>query len=505
MTNASALFRSLIVYSVCLPLAIFIGYLLATPTDLGSYVPVALLLLTLSIPLFLKWHHPWLVLMWNCSAGLYFLPGKLPFATWLVFISFSISLLGYIMNRKLKFIYVPSMVRPLLFILLVVVVTAKFTGGLGLGNLGGSDTIGGKRYLFIFAAIVGYFALTAHRIPIQKAVLYTNMFFLSNTVMAVANLAAIISPSLYFIYLIIPPDTAGLVPTSSAILRLSGLAAACEAIIFWLLARYGVEGILDSRKYWRFLAFICLGVLSLLGGFRSMVLTLILISGIMFYLEGLFRTRLLPAGFLAVILAAAVAIPFANQLPLSMQRSLSFLPLNLDTEAVLSSKESTDWRLEMWEAVLPTVPQYLILGKGYGIDAGDLDMLTHGMNRGEMGQAGSMIAGDYHSGPLSLIVPFGLFGVAGFIWFLVAGFRVLKKNYRFGDPALQRVNRFLLALFWVKVVEFVFVFGVFNGDLFKFVGIIGLSIALNGGVREPVVEPVGRPALNRFKLAPAAR
>lgn len=510
MTNAFALFRSLIIYGVCLPLAIFIGYLLATPTDFGSMVPLGLLLLVMMLPLFLKWHYAWLVLTWNCAAGLFFLPGRFTICWWMICISFTISVLGYIMNRKLKFIYVPSVVKPLLFLLAVVLVTAKFTGGLGLGNLlggGGSDMVGGKRYFYLIAAIVGYFALTAQRIPEEKAGTYTNMFLLSGAVTALGNLAAIIAPSLYIIFLVIPADPAGLVtagPGGGTILRLGGLASASLAVINWLLARYGIEGILDSRKYWRFVAFVLFVVLTMLGGFRSMVIGLGLFCVMMFYMEGLFRSRLLPASILIGVLAIALTIPFANKLPLSMQRSLTFLPLNLDMEAVLSSRESTDWRLEMWKAVLPTVPQYLILGKGYGIDAAELDMLSHGMNRGDEGQAGAIMAGDYHNGPLSVIIPFGLFGVVGFIWFLVAGFRVLQKNYRFGDPTLQRINRFLLAWFSIKIMTFFIIFGSLHGDLLSFVGIVGFSIALNGGVREPVAEPMARPTLNRFKLAQAA-
>ena len=36
MSNAPALFRSLLVYGLCLPLAVFLGYLLATPLDITT-------------------------------------------------------------------------------------------------------------------------------------------------------------------------------------------------------------------------------------------------------------------------------------------------------------------------------------------------------------------------------------------------------------------------------------------------------------------------------------
>jgi len=32
---------------------------------------------------------------------------------------------------------------------------------------------------------------------------------------------------------------------------------------------------------------------------------------------------------------------------------------------------------------------------------------------------GAELAGDYHNGPLSVIIPFGVFGVIAFVWFLL--------------------------------------------------------------------------------------
>ena len=59
MANASALFRTLLVYGLCLPLAVFLGYLLANPTDLTTVGVVAALGLLLMTPLLLRWHHAW--------------------------------------------------------------------------------------------------------------------------------------------------------------------------------------------------------------------------------------------------------------------------------------------------------------------------------------------------------------------------------------------------------------------------------------------------------------
>jgi hypothetical protein len=147
----------------------------------------------------------------------------------------------------------------------------------------------------------------------------------------------------------------------------------------------------------------------------------------------------------------------------------------------------------------------LILGKGLGIDAHDFAMLEGGLNGGNQAASGSILAGDYHNGPLSIIIPFGIFGMAALIWFLVAAFKVLQRNYQYGDAAYGNINRFLFAFFIVKIIIFFVVFGSFYSDLVYFVGPVGLSIALNGGVCSPELEPAERPALNRFRLAGATR
>ena len=140
---------------------------------------------------------------------------------------------------------------------------------------------------------------------------------------------------------------------------------------------------------------------------------------------------------------------------------------------------------------MPQVPKYLLKGKGYALNPNDLYMV--GFDPGAAGAAGAALAGDYHNGPLTLIIPFGIFGVIGFGWFIVAAFRYLHHNFRFGDPRLHRANTFLFALFVVKLFCFLVIYGAFFTDLPMFAGLIGLSVSLNGepepGVQEaPVAE-----------------
>ena len=112
------------------------------------------------------------------------------------------------------------------------------------------------------------------------------------------------------------------------------------------------------------------------------------------------------------------------------------------------------------------------------------------------------LSADYHSGPLSLILPFGIFGVIGFLWFIAAALRVLYRNCKFGNPLYLRSNRFILAFFIAKLILFFFVFGGFYSDLAIFTGLAGLSVSLNGGVARGIAAsaPASRA---RMALAPS--
>jgi hypothetical protein len=227
-------------------------------------------------------------------------------------------------------------------------------------------------------------------------------------------------------------------------------------------------------------------IIGTFGGFRSALLLMGLVFGILFCLEKLWRTPIFLILLIGMTLTGALLVGFADKLPLMVQRALSILPVEIDPMIRASAQDSTEWRLEIWKSMLPQVPQYLLLGKGYNVSGDQLFLNFESSYRGFSERwEGAALAGDYHSGPLSVIIPFGIWGLAAFAWLLVAGTRFLHRMYRDGAPELQRVNGLLLALFLARILFFVFVFGTLNGDLFHFTGILGLSVALNVSGQRP--------------------
>jgi len=235
----------------------------------------------------------------------------------------------------------------------------------------------------------------------------------------------------------------------------------------------------------------------LLSGFRGFVITFGLTFAVLFYMEGLHRTRYLAALLGVALLGGALVLPQADKLPLVVQRALTFLPGKFNYVVQADTTSSTGWRLDMWKRLLPEVPKHLFRGKGWGLEASDF---STGVIMGDAADplTSTLLVGNYHNGPLSILIPFGIYGAIAFVWFLAAGLRVLHRNWKFGSPALQNVNALLLAAFVTRAVNFFFIFGSLYSDITVFAGLLGLSVALNGAEASPAQaeQPVTGVELN---------
>lgn len=485
--------RNLIIYAICGPIAIVVGYWAVSAASVPTRSALSLMgivALALTTPIFLRWHHPLLIFSWNLPASIFFLQGNPMVAFAMIGISLGISLLQRATNRNMHFLRAPQITLPLCVLIGVVLITAHFTGGIGLHSLG-SDTMGGKKIVFMVLGLLGYFALTARQIPPEKAGLYVALFFLSPIIGIIGDLVTIAPSWFDYIYYVIPPNGYAMAGRS----RFTGTGNASAAIFTFMLVQYGIRGIFFTGKPWRpvvlILAF--LGIFA--GGFRSMVLLAAMVFAVQFFMERLHKTKLLPLFLFLGIFAAVICIPFANKLPLPAQRALAWLPLNIDPATKVEAEGSLDWRVEMWKALLPQVPQHLWLGKGYAISQEDWEVMSGamGFHITDPGEQGLALAGDYHSGPLSVILPLGIWGCIAVIWLFIAGIWALYRNYRYGDERLKTINTALFVLFVTHVISFITIFGALSSDVIGFSGYLGLSICLNGGIcRKTALAPAAQ-------------
>ena len=84
-----------------------------------------------------------------------------------------------------------------------------------------------------------------------------------------------------------------------------------------------------------------------------------------------------------------------------------------------------------------------------------------------------------------------------------------KALLRTMRPRQWTKNAFLFAAFLTKTMSFLFLAGALSYDIMTFVGYIGLSISLNGGICRPARQPAATTAeppkreLTRPRLSPA--
>ena len=153
--------------------------------------------------------------------------------------------------------------------------------------------------------------------------------------------------------------------------------------------------------------------------------------------------------------------------------------------AKLDAQGTLDWRIQIWKTVIPDVPRYFLFGKGFAYNGTDYYLTAEAVRRGVFYTVDetTLINGTYHQGILTIIIPFGIWGLLLFAWFCWSALKTLFLNSRYGSESLRVINVFLLSMFICRLVFFIFLYGQFELDLPVFVGLIGLSISLNGGVK----------------------
>ena len=335
MANAINIPKTHLIMGLSLPLAVLLGYFVAEPMELGSMAVVVFVLVVISIPLLMKWYYPLLVLAWNSALCAVFLPGQMALWSIMAFVGLLFAVLNRAISPDARFVIEPSVTTSLLVLTGVVVATGLLTGGFGVQILGSSQ-YGGKRYFYFMASVAGYFALTSRRIPTHRAGFYAALFFLSALTYALGDLAAIGGPKLGFLSWFVSAGSAVRDAALADPLRSGGVRRVGEFLFIapplysFLLARFGVRGLLDLTRPWRLLLLLVVLGMGLLSGFRSFVLLSGLTFAGMFYLEGLHRTRYAAALLGIALLGGAVVLPQADKLPLAAQRALTVLPGKFD-------------------------------------------------------------------------------------------------------------------------------------------------------------------------------
>lgn len=509
MTNPAASMRILIAYAIIIPLAIIVGYLLANPLDYSTLGFFGILVALLVSPIFIKWYYPILIFGLGCPAVCFFLPGRPPMSQVVVLIALGVAITERIMNSEKRFIHAPVMMWPLLYLAAMIFMTAELNGGIGLHTVGGGQG-GGRKYIEVFIGIGTFFAITSQVIPRNRWKWYLILSMFPPLLGLITQLFPFLPSPLNYINLLFPPLGVSDEEIIVGQTRLVPLSYAVGTVVVYMLARYGLRGIFLHHHPGRALIFVAAFLMTMLGGYRNTFAGTLLTMGLMFYFDRLYRTRLMPVMVLVSILGVALLAVFSDRLPYTFQRSMSFLPLKWKTEVMIDADGSSEWRFRMWRATWPKVPENLLVGKGFTINKEDFDMIGPGTfanaaaSHVDASDEALALSGDYHSGPLSTLMGFGVWGAIGIFWLMGATFFVVYRNYRYGDLEMRTYNIYMLASCISSIIAFFFIFGAFNNAMAGYGSIAGMSLAMNGGLAKKPAKTGFNPPIKPLKSSPAA-
>lgn len=256
--------------------------------------------------------------------------------------------------------------------------------------------------------------------------------------------------------------------------RFQSLGKAGQPMIEALVAYNNPLRIMSPMSPGRFFLLCLATAFVFMAGFRSAFFEAGMTVLIAAYFWGggmaLFRTALL--GIVGV--AMLIAVQGVVELPRSVQRSLSFLPGAWNPQVLDGSKESTDWRIEMWKIAL-TTDRYIenkVLGDGFGFSQRDLAIMrTAGLGgQGFMGadeqKEAFMIQGSYHSGPVSSIRFAGAVGLLAIVAFMVAvAFYAVGVMRNAWDTPFRPLSIVMAVSCVYMPFHFLFIFGEYRDDL----------------------------------------
>ena len=248
MTDAHDQFRKKLPIVISLGISLVLGVKLANPTSMTSLVAIGMVLTVLAMPVFLRWHFPLLVASLGMALQVFFLPGKPPVWMLMAGISLMIAFLTMLIRPEYKVRIEPFLLWSLVAMAGVVLVTAYFRGGIGLRSLGGA-TYGGKKYVFLLGAIGCFFALACWKVPRARVDRYAAYYTLGSLSLILPNLAFLLGPSFYWMYMFVPTEyaleQAGADLTETGMVRYSGVGFSMIGVFYLMVVKWGIAGLLD--------------------------------------------------------------------------------------------------------------------------------------------------------------------------------------------------------------------------------------------------------------------
>lgn len=293
-----------------------------------------------------------------------------------------------------------------------------------------TDIVGGRPYFEIVLGFGSYLVLSRVQITDFIAKIFPFFFIIPTSLVAVLDTIARVLPQLSYplsmIYTAVGSMAVGAGMGPAAVVgedRIIGLRDVGVVGVLALCSRYNPITLISPLHPFRAILLAVALAAIFLSGFRSAFLAAIIFFVTATLLRGGIRDLWVGAGAGALGLLLLVSLQGnVLQLPLTMQRALSWLPGDWDAAAVAGAEDSSRWRFEMWEWAWndERLLRDRVWGQGFGLTLDDMNLITSSLMAGQGGSSllgGSdrenyMITGSFHNGPLSTIKFIGIVGLA---------------------------------------------------------------------------------------------
>jgi hypothetical protein len=346
----------------------------------------------------------------------------------------------------------------------------------------GSDRIGGRPYFGIFVATLAFWVLVRSSgsprairfLPWAMAALVFIFGFISLACEAIPQFAGLIGPFYSDFNAIDRQATAinSLDPTYQDQTRYWMLEMPGRFLAILLCSAYRPLSLLNPFRLIRFLLFqVALWAIAF-SGFRSGIIY----AGFAFIIGSYLQRGRVEAIRICVVALPLLAILVLGQgrlydLPIPVQRTLSFLPGNWDLETKQLADTSTDWRRQIWHEVV-TTDRYIenkFLGDGFGLTRQQHERIkainAQSVVSVEQTQENAKLTGAFHSGPLNTI---RTFGYVGLVFYYVLLFLIARYAVRIQREMRNTPFRTLAILLTIRsiadIIYFTVVFGAFEND-----------------------------------------
>ncbi|MCP5536779.1 MAG: hypothetical protein H7A51_11195 [Akkermansiaceae bacterium] len=437
-----------VLFVVLLPLALLLGQWSATDHEMAMSVAAGIVILVviavmqrsiwLLIPLFYAFRFP-----------LSLLPGGFALKDVITMGVAVVMVMIWMVKRyeiRLRFSWIEGMI----LIQYACLAQAFMRNPVGLSILGG-DTVGGRPYFEIAVTAIVFLVLGTQVVDLKKVRLAAKFYLFGGIGSAALEVVASVFPSIgVYIARIYQLNSIGGIMSSLAVEggygqvneysvgRKEYLSYIVKPLFAWLLAITRPLGLVNIRRPLIVLGFVIVMLAALLSGFRSLLIWI----GMMYIAAAIIRRHKedIVVAVLGGIIMLCVLVGGNGQifdLPLPVQRTLSFLPGNWDALAEGDANSSAQWRYDMWREVM-TSDKYIenkFIGDGFGFSMDDLkfqgQLYMEGGLTPEMMQEHFMRAGQYHSGPIQTINRVGYVGLflltIGMIIFVRYALRVIRR------------------------------------------------------------------------------